>query len=149
VINLWKGVFVRIDASQSSISGERVVIFNDEVFKLGIPLTATLTPLEFGAGWRFAGSRSKIAPYVGASAISLKYKETSSFADSSDNVDTTYNGFGAFGGVDVSITRQVFGGIEGQYRSIKITPGPNSAAASFNESDLGGAVLRVRVGIRF
>ena len=149
VVNLWKGVFVRIDGSQSSLTGERVVVFNGDVFKLGIPLTAKLTPLEFGAGWRFAGSGSKIAPYVGASAISLKYKETSSFADSSENVDDTYNGFGAFGGVDVRITKQVFAGVEGQYRSIKITPGPNSAAASFNETDLGGIVLRVRLGIRF
>ena len=149
VVNLWKGVFVRIDGSRSSLSGERVFVFNGDVFKLGIPLTATLTPLEFGAGWRFARSGSKIVPYIGASAISLKYKETSSFADSSENVDDTYNGFGAFGGADVRITKQVFAGVEGQYRSIKITPGPNSAAASFNETDLGGIVLRVRLGIRF
>jgi len=149
VANLWKGVFVRIDGSQRSLSGERVVIFNDQVFKLGIPLTAKLTPLEFGAGWRFGGGDSRVVPYFGAAAISLKYKETSSFADSSENVDQSYSGFGAFGGVDVGITRQVFGGIEGQYRSIKITPGANSAPASFNESDLGGAVLRVRVGFRF
>jgi hypothetical protein len=150
VVNLWKGLFVRVDGSQSSLSGERVVVFNGEVFKLGIPLTAKLTPLEFGAGWRFAGRPdSRMAPYVGASVISLKYKETSSFADSSENVDETYSGFGAFGGVDVRITRQLFAGVEGQYRSIKITPGPNSAAASFSESNLGGGVLRVRFGIRF
>jgi hypothetical protein len=150
VINLWKGVFVRIDGSQSSLSGERVVVLGSDVFKLGIPLTAKFTPLEFGAGWRFMGnSYSRVSPYVGASVISLKYTETSQFADSSDNVDATYNGFGVFGGVDLRITRQLFGGVEGQYRSIKVTPGPNSAAASFNESDLGGGVLRVRVGFRF
>jgi hypothetical protein len=151
VVNLWNGLFVRIDGSTSKLSGERVVIFNGEVFKLGIPLTAELTPIEFGAGWRFASRnpRSRIAPYAGASAISLKYKETSSLGDSNDNVDETYTGFGAFAGVDVGITRQIFGGVEGQYRSIVITPGPNSAAASFNEKDLGGALLRVRLGIRF
>jgi hypothetical protein len=151
VINLWSGVFVRVDGSQSSITGERVVIFNGEVFKLGIPLTAKLTPLEFGAGWRFAprGGDSFAAPYVGASAISLKYKETSDFAENSENVDATYNGFGIFGGVDFRIAKQVFAGVEGQYRSIPISPGANSAAASFNEKDLGGAVLRVRAGIRF
>jgi len=122
-----------------------------EVFKLGIPLTAKLTPLEFGGGWRFESRRrpSRIVPYVGASVISLKYTETSSFADSSENVDATYTGFGVFGGADVRIAKQTFGGVEAQYRSIKITPGANSAAGSFNEKDLGGAVLRVRVGIRF
>lgn len=151
VVNLWKGVFVRIDGSRSRLSGERVAIFNGDVFKLGIPITAQFTPIEFGAGWRFASRnpRSRIAPYVGASAISLKYTETSSFADSTDNVDETYTGFGAFGGIDIRITRQVFAGVEGQYRWISITPGPNSAAASFDEKNLGGGVVRVRLGIRF
>jgi len=151
VVNLFSGAFVRVDGSQSSLSGERVIIFNGEVFKLGIPLTAKLTPLEFGGGWRFESRRrpSRIVPYAGASVISLKYTETSSFADSSENVDATYTGFGVFGGADVRIAKQTFGGVEAQYRSIKITPGANSAAGSFNEKDLGGAVLRVRVGIRF
>lgn len=154
-VNLWNGLFVRVDASRSNLSGERVVIFNGEVFKLGIPLTAELTPLEFGAGWRFSlrnkrtGRVSPITPYAGVSAVSLKYKETSDFADSADNVDETYTGFGVFAGVDVRIVRQVFAGVEGQYRVINITPGANSAAASFNEKDFGGAVLRVRLGIRF
>jgi hypothetical protein len=151
VINLWNGLFVRVDGSQSSLSGERVVIFNGEVFKLGIPLTAKLTPLEFGGGWRFASRNpgSRIAPYIGASAISLKYKETSSFADSSENVDATYTGFGIFGGADFQIMKQVFAGVEAQYRSIKISPTADSAAGSFGEKDLGGMVLRVRLGIRF
>ena len=150
-INLYKGLFVRVAGSRSTLKGERVVIFNGDVFKLGIPLTAELTPLEFGGGWRFA-SRSpaaRFAPYVGASAIMLKYKETSSFADSSENADESYSGFGVFGGVDIRLVKQVFGGIEGQYRSISFTPAANSAADSFKEKDLGGTVLRVRLGIRF
>lgn len=151
VVNLYKGVFVRIAGSQSTLKGERVVIFNGQVFKLGIPLTAELTPLEFGGGWRFASRNpaARFAPYVGASAITLKYKETSSFADSGENADESYSGFGVFGGLDVRIVRQVFGGIEAQYRSIAFTPAANSAADSFKEKNLGGTVLRMRLGIRF
>lgn len=150
-INLWKGLFVRVDGSRSSLTGERVIVFNSDVFKLGIPLTAQLTPIEFGGGWRFQSKNpsSRITPYVGVAAVMLKYKETSSFADSSENVDESYSGFGAFGGVDIRIVHQVFGGIEAQYRSINIAPGANSAAASFNEKNLGGTVLRVRLGVRF
>lgn len=150
-INLWKGLFVRAAGSQSTLSGERVVIFNGEVFKLGIPLKAELTPLEFGGGWRFQSRNpaSRLAPYVGASAITLKYKETSSFADSGENADETYSGFGVFGGVDVRLLKQVFGGVEGQFRSISFTPAAGSAADNFKEKNLGGMVLRVRLGIRF
>jgi hypothetical protein len=151
VTNLWKGFFVRIAGTHSKLSGERVVIFNGEVFSLGIPLKAELTPIEFGGGWRFQSryAASRIVPYAGASAITLKYKETSSFAEASENADESYTGFGIFGGVDVRIAKQVFGGIEGQYRSIKFTPGANSAADSFDETNMGGGVLRLRLGIRF
>jgi len=151
VVNLYKGLFVRIAGSQSTLKGERVVIFNGQTFKLGIPLTAELTPLEFGGGWRFASRNpaARFAPYVGASAVTLKYKETSSFADSGENADESYSGFGVFGGLDVRIVRQVFGGIEAQYRSIAFTPAANSAADSFKEKNLGGTVLRMRLGIRF
>jgi len=150
VVHLWRGAFVRIDGSKATMKGERVIVFDGTVFKLGIPLTAELTPLEFGAGWRFGSNpRARVTPYVGASAISLKYTEKSQFADSSENVNESYSGFGVFGGADIRITRQIFGGIEGQYRAIKITPTASSAAGSFNEKDLGGAVVRVRAGIRF
>lgn len=150
-INIWKHFFVRIDGSRSTLSGERVVIFNDEVFKLGIPLEAELTPIEFGGGWRFSSKNPQVrfAPYVGVSAITLKYKETSSFAESGENVDEVYNGVGVFGGVDVRVASKIFAGAEAQYRSINSKPGPDSAAASFNEKNLGGMVLRVRVGVRF
>lgn len=151
VVNVWKGLFVRVDGTRSSFSGERVVIFNGETFKLGIPLTAELTPVEFSGGWRFASRNpaSRIALYAGLSAISLKYREISSFADSTENVDEFYGGVAVFGGVDVRLAKKVFGGAEAQYRSINITPSPYSAAASFNEKDLGGTVLRVRLGVRF
>lgn len=150
-IDIWKHFFVRIAGSQASIDGERVVIFNGDVFKLGIPLTVEMTPIEVGGGWRFPPKNpaARFAPYMGISAVMLKYKETSSFADAGDNVDEVFTGAAFFGGVDVRVARQVFGGIEAQYRSINAKPGPDSAAASFNEKNLGGTTFRVRLGVRF
>lgn len=153
-INLWRGLFMRFDASTSELTGERVVVFNGDVFKVGIPLTAKLTPIEFGGGWRLEPRQStklssRLAPYAGVSVVILKYRETSSFADASENADESYTGVGVFGGVDVRLVRQAFAGVEAQYRSITSAPGPDSVAASFSEKNLGGAVLRLRVGIRF
>ena len=54
-----------------------------------------------------------------------------------------------FGGVDLRITRQLVVGGEAQYRTINSTPAANSAAASFSEKNLGGTVLRVKLGFRF
>jgi len=151
VVNLWRHVFVRIAASKGSLDGQRVVLVNSTVYKLGTTLTTEMTPTEIGAGWRFVSSRAdgRITPYVGASAVLLDYKETSTFADAGENVSETFKGFGAFGGVDLRITRQLVVGGEAQYRTINSTPAANSAAASFSEKNLGGTVLRVKLGFRF
>ena len=151
VVNAWRHVFVRVAASKASLDGERVVIVNSTVYKLGTKLTMDMTPTEIGAGWRFTSSRAgaRITPYIGASAVLLAYKETSAFADTGENVSETFKGAGVFGGVDVRITRQFLVGGEAQYRTINSAPAANSAAASFNEKNLGGAVFRLKLGVRF
>ena len=151
VVNLWKHVFVRVQATKVSFTGQRVVIVNGTVFKLGTAITANMTPTELGAGWRFESKNMnyRITPYVGASAVFLNYTETSAFADAGENVSETFKGFGAFAGVDVRVLRQVFVGAEGQYRVISSSPAANSAAATFGEKNLGGTVLRLKIGVRF
>lgn len=151
VVNVWKHVFLRVAASKATFDGERVVIVNSTVYKLGTKLTLDMQPTEAGAGWRFVSrnSRARFVPYVGASALFLSYKETSDFADAGDNVSETFKGYGVFGGVDVKITDRLFAGAEAQYRAINTTPATNSAAASFSEKNFGGTVLRLKAGIRF
>jgi hypothetical protein len=151
VVNVWRHVFVRVAASKTSLDGQRVVIVNSTVYKLGTALTMDMTPTEIGAGWRFVSSNPgmRFTPYFGASLMLLDYKETSTFADASENVSETFKGVGAFGGVDVRITSQIIAGVEAQYRSINSNPAANSAAATFNENNLGGTALRVRLGFRF
>lgn len=151
VVNIWKHVFVRVAASQTSHDGERVVVVNSIAYKLGTKLTVDMTPTEIGAGWRFVSSRGdrRITPYIGAAGVLLSYKETSTFADAGEDVNETLKGFGAFGGVDLRIVRQLVVGGEAQYRVINSAPAAYSAAASFNEKNLGGAVFRLRVGLRF
>ena len=151
VVNVWKHAFLRIAKSTASLDGERIAIAGNEVFKLGTKLTLTMTLTEVGAGWRFEarnGNR-RITPYAGAAAVFLSYKETSTFADAGDNVGETFKGFGAFGGVDVKVASRILAGAEAQYRSINSSPSAGSAAGKFNEKNLGGAVFRVRVGVRF
>lgn len=151
VVNLWKHVFVRVQATKASFSGQRVVIVNGTVFKLGTAITAGMTPTELGAGWRFESKNMnyRITPYAGASAVFLNYTETSAFADAGENVSETFKGFGVFAGADVRVLRHVFVGAEGQYRVINSSPAANSAAATFGEKNLGGTVLRLKVGLRF
>jgi len=151
VVNLWRHVFVRVGASKVSLDGQRVVIVNSTVYKLGTKLTMDMTPTEVGIGWRFVSrnATSRITPYLGASAVLLSYKETSTFAETGDNVSETFKGFGAFGGVDLRLTRMLLAGGEAQYRVVNSSPSANSAAANFSEKNLGGTVFRLKLGLRF
>jgi hypothetical protein len=150
VTRLWKGLFARAGASRGTLDGERVFVVNGDVIPLGIDVSARMTTFEFGGGWRFVPrTTDRVVPYVGAAIVSLRYAETSEFAESGENTDETMTGVAVFGGADIRITSRVFAGAEAQWRSIDSAPADGSVADQFGEKNLGGTVLRVRVGIRF
>jgi hypothetical protein len=47
------GVFVQVAAERFSADGERAFASGGDVFRLGIPLSLSVTPLEVTGGWRF------------------------------------------------------------------------------------------------
>src|SRR5439155_18637684 len=103
---VWRGrIFGQVGASRllkskSTLVGERVFVNGADVFKLGIPLRATIEPLEMTAGVRFNGSR-RYVPYVGAGLASYHYTEASDFAAASENVDAKHSGPVVHAGVEV------------------------------------------------
>ena len=144
-LDVWTHLFVRAAAARARRTGSRVFVDGGEVFPLGIPLTATFTPIEAGGGWRFS-SKSRITPYVGAAFVSLGYQETSEFAQSGDNVNERYRGGEGFGGVDVAVWKGLLVGGEVQYRYVGVPSVSSSVMSQFNEKDLGGVTARVLVG---
>jgi hypothetical protein len=144
-IDIWKHVFLRFAVSRAKETGMRVFVDDGEVFDLGIPLTATFTPIEAGAGWRFA-SRSRFAPYVGGAFISLGFQQVSDFAGTGENVNERYTGGAAFGGVDVAVWKGIFVGGEAQYRHVPVPNTSGSVMTEFGERNLGGFTARFRVG---
>jgi len=145
---IWKGLFVRVAATQAQKSGHRVFIDNGTVFPLPIGIKVTLKPVEAGVGWRFA-THSRFEPYVGAAFVSLGYQEESDNSDVGDNVNDRYTGAAVFGGVNVIVYKWIVVGGEGQYRRIQPPVASRGASVEFNERDLGGATGRVTIGVRF
>ena len=47
------GIFVQVDATRFKADGERVFVYNSQVYPLGIPLSVTMTPIEFSGGYKF------------------------------------------------------------------------------------------------
>jgi opacity protein-like surface antigen len=151
-IDVWRKLFLRIAVSYGQRTGSRVFVDDSgNVFTLNIPMTVTMTPIEGGAGWRFA-SKSRITPYIGGGFVSLGYQETSTLSQSGDNVDEHYLGGEGFGGVDIALGKNgkkksgFFVGGEAQYRHIGVPDVSSSVMTQFNDTDLGGFTVRVLVG---
>src|SRR6202158_2581477 len=96
-VALRSGIYVEISASRFKKTGQRAYVFNGQTFPLGIPLTATITPIEVTGGYRFR-LWPMVIPYAGIGISRYAYVETSDFADPADNVDPAHLGDLVVGG---------------------------------------------------
>jgi opacity protein-like surface antigen len=135
--------FVELAASRFKQTGERAFISNGQSFQLGIPLTATLTPFEVTAGYRFKVSPG-IRPYIAAGAGTYQYKETSSFNDPGEDVDVRHAGFVLNGGADFRLHPWIRIGADVQYTHVPGILGVTGVSAQAGEDDLGGVAARFK-----
>ncbi len=143
-VALGGGIYVELGASRFKKTGQRTFVNNGQAFPLGIPLTATITPVELTGGYRFRLS-PRVLPYAGVGISRYAYVETSDFADPGENVDATHTGFLVVGGVELRLHRWVGVGVDAQYTHIPGILGAAGASKELGENDLGGTALRVKV----
>jgi opacity protein-like surface antigen len=152
-------VFADVTMSRFRKSGERVFHFDGESFPLGIPLTVSITPIEFTAGLRVpVGANGAIAPYVGGGFGSYKYKETADFAATGDDVALRRSGYLVVGGSEFRVHEWVILTADVQYTRVPDVPevqysrvpdvlGLGGVSEQTGESNLGGVSARFRVMI--
>ncbi|MBI2833480.1 MAG: hypothetical protein HYX76_03530 [Acidobacteria bacterium] len=140
----WKWLFVQVEGSRFRDTGQRVFRSNNEIFRLGIPVTVTMTAWEFEAGVR-VDRGWPVVPYVGGGVGSLRYKETSQFAESGENVNRSKPEYIVLGGVEVPVWRWIR--IAGQVKYIRATGiiGKDGISQQFGEKDLGGPSAGLRI----
>ena len=141
-------VFFNVRMSRFQKTGERVFVDEDEVFPLGIEMKVGITPIEVTGGYRFQ-SRSRprnVIPFVGGGVGWHKYSEKSDFSQAGDDVDETFRGYHALGGVEFRTSRWFAITAEAQWTTISDALGSELSSASelYGESNLGGLGLRVR-----
>jgi hypothetical protein len=147
-INLWRGLFAEVNVEHSTEDGERVFVFNDEVFPLGIPLKITTMPIDVVGGWRAAvAGNHPYASYVGGGVTFMSYKETADFAVSGDDVDEHTTGFVVLFGVEATISKWMHVRGEGRYRRITGVLGDGGVSGAFDEDDLGGFGFGVKLAV--
>ena len=151
-VTIGKNLFVRVAFTKISKTGSRVFVNGSDVFKLNNePAKLSLTPIEIGAGWRFAIKGSKLTPYIGGGALIEQYKVD--YSTSSDlNESETFTGGDIFGGVQYAITKVLFVGGEANFRLLANalkSDLASSVANAYNETQGGGFTGRITVGVRF
>jgi len=144
---VFKGkYYVEVNASRFNKTGQRAFRNNGQTFGLGIPLTATITPLEVLGGYRFKPRQMpRVRPYVAGGIAWYSYKETSEFVDAADNLDTQHAGFAAQAGVEFRLHRWV--GLSGDVEFTRVSGilGQGGLSKEVGESDLGGMAARFRL----
>lgn len=146
---LPRGFYAEAGAARFSASGERAFIGpGGEVFRLGIPVRVSITPLEITGGWRWRRN-PRLVPYGGIGFSSCHYRETSDHANAGDDVSERFAGMHLIGGVEVRAMRRLAIGGEIVWSSIPGALGQSGVSEAFDESNLGGTGVRLKVGVGF
>ena len=101
------GWYVEFGITRFQKTGQRAFISNGQTYPLGIPLKATITPIEFSFGYRFGAKSSKVIPYVAGGIGRYAYREESDFSADGDNVDVHHVGYLATGGVEFRVQKWI------------------------------------------
>jgi hypothetical protein len=145
-VTFHDGPFVDVAVARFRKTGQRAFLFNGQTFRLGIPMTATITPVEVSGGYRFHLRRLRwMIPYAAAGVGTYAYTEVSGFAEGGENVSVRHAGFLATGGAEFRLSRWVGVSGDAQYTHVPGILGSGGISQQAGESDLGGVAVRVRV----
>ena len=86
-----------------------------------------------------------VAPLRGGGFGRQRYKETSQFADPSENVTRSDASYYVVGGAEIPIWRWFAAGAEVRYRTVRDAIGEDGVSKEFGETDLGGTSVRFRI----
>jgi outer membrane protein W len=137
-------IIVEVAASRFTQTGERAFRADaGSIFRLGIPLTATITPVEVTGGYRFP-LWEHARPYVAAGFGSYAYNETSDFSDPDENVETRRSGFVVNGGFEFRLHRWIGASADVQYSRVRGILGTGGLSRQLGEDDLGGVAARFK-----
>lgn len=159
-------LFVQGSVERYRAAGSRVFVLGGEVFDLGIPNQLSVTPLQLTAGYR-AGSR--VAAYGGGGIGVHRFSESAPFGPRAgspgdapagamvpplgppfgDDLRESHRSWHVLGGVETPLLSWLWIGGEGQWTWVPDALGAGGVSAAFDESDLGGLTLRVKLSAGF
>ena len=136
-------LFVEGSVERFQKTGTRVFVSGGEVFNLGIADTVRIVPITATVGYRRVGPR--VTPYVGGGVGTHLYRESSDFADPSENVVGHFISYHVLAGVEFASRRWLRAALEMQLTTVPNALGSTGASAAFNEHNLGGVHGRLKI----
>ena len=88
-------------------------------------------------------------PFAGAGFGFQQYEETSEFAAGEDDVSESHGSYHVLGGVELPFSRHLGASADVLYRWVPDGLGTGGVSAYYDETDLGGAQVRLRIVFTF
>ena len=141
------GVYLELTTGKLQEDGQRVIVSPaGQLLPQGQPLEVTLRPIEVTGGWRYRRS-DRFVPYGGAGYSHYRYQALSEFAAPGENIDESFNGFHIVGGGEYLPLRWLAVGAEVAWSSVPDATPISGVSDVFDETNLGGTTLRVKISI--
>jgi len=143
----------RLLKENGELVGTRAFVADGVAYQLGIPLRASITPIEVVGGYRFNVS-PRLVPYIGGGVGHYHYIEQSNFAEASENVDVSHVGAIFQAGAEIRLHRWIGVAGDAHYTHVPDILGVNGVSQQFaagtesgaaREKDLGGWAVRLKV----
>jgi len=143
----------RLLRKNGELVGSRAFVNDGVAYQLGIPLRATIRPIEVVGGYRFNVS-PRLVPYIGAGVGHYRYTEQSDLAEPAENVNISHVGGIFQAGAEVRLHRWIGVAGDAHYTHIPDILGVNGVSQQFaaatgssaaREKDLGGWAARMKV----
>jgi opacity protein-like surface antigen len=154
-VGLTRNMFLSVGASRFSRTGQRVFVFQNQVFKLNESDRITVTPFQLSAAYRFLPRPRpgritrpiRFTPYAGGGVGWYRFSETSPHSTAEDDEKTTNAGYHVLAGVETPIRRWMAAAIDGQWSIVPNAFGDSasSVAKLYDEHNLGGFTLSARI----
>ncbi len=143
---IFHHIFVDVSFERFKKTGERAILVDGDVFRLGIADTITMEPFQVVGGYRFR-TKQGTTPYIGGGVGSLHFTEVSDHAGPGENTDERFTSYHVVGGVEYAATRWLFLTTEFRFASVPNALGAPGIAADYGEKNLGGFGIAVKVGV--
>lgn len=142
---IWRnGLFASAEVEWFKLTGQRAFVNSGQVFPLGIEDVVTVIPVTARFGYQFL-RRSPARPYAGAGIGVHIFRERAEFAQAGDDVSEQFRSFHVVGGVEFLTRRHFSTAVEAQYTAVRDAIGTGGVSNVFNENDLGGLTIRVKL----